>query len=272
MKKAGYVSRTIDDKIVRDGLSALSTLDSFADKRDLYAVVGGIATQSFLPSSCRRDTADIDVLVGNSLDRGGFLSYTSSVKEYLQDKGFSVEVARKSRSWNLTVNSPNDETILLEFSRFSPDAFEKKKNMIERELENARQKIVETREDRYRVVSPEDIAVPKFTRSVIILQRQPEYESLITPYTGPMSDELIRDTLNRNRDMKSQLLNDPENLLLYSKCRFLSDIYDIRILNELTGFNENALGEVARDWPAMNYYPEIRDKLVPLLPLLKEVL
>lgn len=44
----------------------------------------------------------------------------------------------------------------------------------------------------------------------------------------------------------------------------------ILILNELTGFNGNDLGEVAKDWPAINQYPEVREKLIPLLPLLKE--
>ena len=42
-RKFEYAVRTIDDEIVRDGLSAISKLDIIPSTRGLYAVRGGVA-------------------------------------------------------------------------------------------------------------------------------------------------------------------------------------------------------------------------------------
>ena len=50
IRKLNFLPRTLDESIVIDGLEAVSFL-----KEPCYLVVG-IATQSYLPTTCRRPT------------------------------------------------------------------------------------------------------------------------------------------------------------------------------------------------------------------------
>src|SRR3989338_6018327 len=163
--KAEYTIRTLDDKIMKDGLEAVSTLDTFGQTRGSYLVVGGVAAQSYLPTSCRRATSDIDLVVAKPLARKReFLDYAKPTLEWLQDNNFSVETNEKRRTWNITTTSPEDETILIEFTRSNQKYFDRISCMLKRELQHARSKLVEERNIRYKVVAPEDIVVPKFSR------------------------------------------------------------------------------------------------------------
>ena len=72
MRKLNYLARTIDDDIIKDGLCAVSVLSDDPESRNKYFVVGGVATQSYLPSSCRRPTSDIDLAVLRPLNYAEF--------------------------------------------------------------------------------------------------------------------------------------------------------------------------------------------------------
>ena len=161
-RRKEYVARTVDDRIIKEGLCALATLKDFPDKRDSYAVMGGMATQSYLPTFCRRPTIDIDVLLGVPLGRSEFNDFVGSIRDYLQDNGYGVERFRKSMSFKLEATSPEDETILLEFSRFNKSSYPKE--TVERELGNSRRKVVEGTDTEYQVLAPEDIVAPKIGR------------------------------------------------------------------------------------------------------------
>ena len=81
VKKFNFKSRTLDDASVRDGLEAVSVLNG----KEPYFLVGGIATQSYLPTSCRRLTSDIDFGLVRPLYKGDFREFVAPIQEYLQD-------------------------------------------------------------------------------------------------------------------------------------------------------------------------------------------
>ena len=83
--------KTVDDPFVKDGLEAVSLLDN-----EPYFVVGGIATQGYLPSACRRSTSDIDLCLTRPLGYKSFKEMMAPVFEYLHDKGYL-------KDWNYTL-------------------------------------------------------------------------------------------------------------------------------------------------------------------------
>ena len=89
MEKLNSFAKTIDDKIVKDGLCAVATLDDSPDTKGLYFLVGGVATQSYIPSSCRRSTSDIDLAILRPLNYEEFKHLTKNITSYLQDNGYS---------------------------------------------------------------------------------------------------------------------------------------------------------------------------------------
>lgn len=270
-RKFEYAVRTIDDEIVRDGLSAISKLDINPSTRDIYAVRGGVAVQSYLPTTCRRPTTDIDTIVGDPLKKkSDFIKFVKPVVEYLQDNRFIVNYpSKESRSWlvyaTLNADSSNDE-ILLSFSRDSEGSYNSKRNRRERELENARIKTVEEREEVYRVLSTEDIITQKFQRLSEILKDHPDIIKSLSKYMGKISDELIRETMNRLRDIREKLLKDPDNRKLDSTGRAICDAYDIRILFEISGINEQYLVDTFPLWPFDHIPKEVKKELIPLIP------
>lgn len=269
-RKFEYAVRTIDDEIVRDGLSAISKLDISPLSRDNYAVRGGVAVQSYLPSSCRRPTTDIDTVVGDSLRRkSDFITFVKPIVEYLKDNKFSIKTfSKESRSWliHATINGElSNEEILLSFTRDSKLSYDNKRSRRERELENARLKTVESRKDVYRVLSTEDIIVQKFQRLSEILNDYPDIVNSLSKYYGEMSDELIRETMNRLRDTREKLLKDPDNKKLDSTGRAICDAYDIRILFEISGINEQYLLDTFPLWPFDHISREVKRGIIPII-------
>ena len=106
------------------------------------------------------------------------------------------------------------------------------------DFKNAKRKIIEGTNKTLIVSSPEDIIVPKLVRSVNSLRRTPLFEG----YTSSMkclSEEEIRSNLVAIAELRDEAMLNPGDLERSELLRFVSDLYDIRLLSELGGINED---------------------------------
>jgi len=260
MKKLGIPGKTLDELIIRDCLCAVGTLDSAPDTKGLYFVVGGVGVQSYLPTSCRRPTSDLDLAILEPLNYEDFKQFSKRVREYLQDSGYEVGYRKNSRAFSLEVTD-KDGSCLIEFARNSEESYEKKQKRLERERQHARKKIVEGEDVTYVVSAPEDIVVPKLARSVNSFRRNPLFERDVSQ-KQKFSDEEVQRQLRKINELKKNAIYNLGDVLVAEELRFASDLYDIRLLSELTGFNEKYLVEAAGDWNSLNKDSNERNLLI----------
>lgn len=271
VKKFRFNARTLDDTAIKDGLEAVTVLN----KTEPYFLVGGIASQTYLPTRCRRPTSDIDFALVRPLSKPDFRKMISPVQEYLHNMGYdsSLRISNASRSYALYFWKPeeNNDLLCLEFVRRNKKNFQKHEKRLNREYENSRQKIVEEREATYRVCSPEDVAVPKLVRSINTLGRNQGFIHLIPSRLESLSDEEVEKRIETINQIRAEAMANPGDPYLAEKLRFVSDIYDIRILSELAGFNSEYFMEAERDWHDIEIHPIIRDKIFKVaLPMFLE--
>lgn len=259
VKKFNFKSRTLDDASVRDGLEAVSVLNG----KEPYFLVGGIATQSYLPTSCRRLTSDIDFGLVRPLYKGDFREFVAPIQEYLQDKGYETEpkIRNRSRSYALNFTNKDGDTLCLEFARRNYDNFVKHKDRLGRELDNSRKKMIDGRESVISVACPEDIAVPKLLRLINSLERNPEFINYVPPKLQSLSKESVWERVDLINEIRDEAVSNPGDSYLAGKLRFISDIFDIRVLSELTGFNEKYFARAEKDWNDIVEKPELRDRI-----------
>tara|TARA_Y100000296_G_scaffold78713_1_gene101834 strand:- start:2175 stop:2999 length:825 start_codon:yes stop_codon:yes gene_type:complete len=256
IRKYNFNARTLDDNVVRDGLKAVSLL------KEPHYLVGGIATQNYIPTTCRRPTSDVDFSVVRPLNYENFKSMVSNVKEFLCDIGYTAETKKRSRSYSLDIFDANNEGLCLEFARRNDQNFKKNKKKLERELEQANNKIIEGRDATYKVCRPEDIAIPKLVRLISSLRRNSYLSRYISGEIDALTEEGIKRQLKEISDIREEVVSNISNPALAEELRFASDLYDIRILSELTGFNEKYLAEVIEDWNTFKDHSNEREKLV----------
>gem|GEM_PF-2911642 len=258
MRKKGEVRKlyvkplTIDDALISEGLEAVSTL---TDKEPYY-LVGGIASQSYLPSMCRRPTSDIDLSVVRPLNYNDFKIISKPVKEYLLDNGYSVKTKKNSRSFNLDIENKEGERLLIEFSRRNENSFQNSKSKLERELEHSKRKILENKQVTYVVAAPEDIIIPKLARSANSLIRNPGFGKFVRQERVGLTEESVKENLDCIADKREQAMLSPGDLNLAEELKFISDLYDIRILSELAGVNIKYFCQAAEDWKVLSHANE----------------
>jgi hypothetical protein len=261
VKKLKVRPLTIDDKFVRVGLKAVSTLTD----KEPYCLVGGIATQSYIPSSCRRPTSDIDFSVVKPLNYEDFKTFSKPVIEYLKDNGYFVETRQRSRAFNLEVENKDGDKLLIEFSKRNKKSFDNSKKRLERELENSKRKRIENGEEIYVVSSPEDIVVPKLVRSINSLNRNPKFNQLLPRKVG-LSDRNISSRLEKIGKYREDAMLNPTDLEFAESLRFISDIYDIEILSIVAGINLDYFKKSSKDWNVLNednFYKNVLFSLIP---------
>jgi hypothetical protein len=247
-KKLTFEPKTLEDSMVKDGLDSISLLNN----KEPYLLVGGIATQSYLPSLCRRPTSDIDFSVVRPLNYEDFKQMITPVTELLRDHHYNIETVKKSRAFGVEVTNKEGEILCMEFSRRNNRSFERNKLKLERELENAKTKILEGRDKTYFVASPEDIVLPKLVRSIGSLVRQPNLRYCLHQGRFTFSKKKIIKELSKIASLRKEAMLDPSSLNLAEKLRLCSDVYDIRILSEIVGFNSQYLQDAAREWYAID--------------------
>ncbi len=267
MGKLKFEARTLDEDIVRDGLCAVAALDNSSVSRQMAFLVGGIATQSYLPSSCRRPTSDMDLAVRRSLTYSEFRNFAKEAVTWLQDNGYSTAVAKGHNAYNLTFYDPDThQASVIEFARRNAQNFGRIQTRLTREYQNARNKVVEERDARYTVSSPEDIVVPKILRGIGSLKRHPAFFYLLSSGEAfPITSGDVEKNLQKIRALRGEAvihIGDPD---LCERLRFESDLYDVRLLAEVIGFNPDYLAESMRDWGMLGERSDENRKLVGYL-------
>lgn len=265
IKKLNFKSRTLDEEIVRDGLCAVSKLSE--NSIPTY-IVGGVATQTYLPTTCRRGTSDIDLAVLGSLNYADFRSMASPVLQWLGDHKYSFETKKGHNSYQIVYSDQEGNASVIEFARKSQNNFNSASKRLEREYSNSRAKIIEERSDSVRICSPEDIIVPKIVRGIGSLVRNPELQGYLNHKIAfPISEHDIALRLNKIRDLKQEAIVHIGDPLLSEKLRFVSDIYDIQLLSEIAGVNPEYLVRVMNDWDkTAKESPQRQQLLERLLP------
>lgn len=269
MKKISSLAKTIDDDIVKEGLCAVGTLDDSQATKGLYFLVGGVAAQSYLPSSCRRPTSDLDLAILRPLNYEDFRGFSQNPVVYLRDNGYSVNLKKASRAFYLEVQNSKGDTTIIEFSRRNQKSFDGVAERLGREFSHSRKKLVEERSSTYAVASSEDIAIPKLARSVNSFLRNPLFERDVS-HRRALSDAEVKKQLRGIEKLREEAMLNLGDIRTAEELRFVSDIYDIRVLSELSGFNESYLNEAANDWNSLTNPSFERDLLVRhALPNLK---
>ncbi len=264
MEKLNFIPKKIEYKITKDSLCAVSKLSDVSNSRDNWMVVGGMATQGYLPTNYRRPTSDLDLSVVKALSYTEFKEYAKPILEYLKDNKYTVETHKASRSYNINIqNSEDKEAMVIELSRRNESCLGRSKIRLEREIENSRKKTVEDRNEIYVVSSPEDIAVPKLVRGVGTLKRNPDLKDSLINLIGGVSEEYAQKTLEQISYLrgKAHANSDPKEI---ERIRLMSDVYDIRVLSSLVGFNQAYLAKVVQDWDVVKEYSPERVALFDL--------
>lgn len=264
-----FEPRTIDDSVMQDGLCAVASLQDSSLSKDLYFVVGGAATQSYLPGILRRGTCDIDLAVLNPLNRERFEGFSRCAREYLMDKGYHIDTKKGHNAFHLIYGKGDNISAVIEFARRNEANMERISSRLSRELTNARVKVIEGKNASVRVSSPEDIAVPKLVRAVGTLTRNPDF--------GPQMRAIGHVPVEKERDrifdmiatLKEDLMIHPGAPEIAEHLRLVADSYDIKALSECVGFNESYFKQVVSEWNALaEETPAKRLLLESLLPKL----
>jgi len=261
MEKLKSLARTLDAESFKDCLCALGRLSDAPDTKGICYVVGGIAVQGYLPPVCRRPTSDVDTSVARPLNYEDFRNFSRNIIAFLRDNKYRVSPKKGSRAYILEVEDKAGNLSIMEFSRRNQQSFDRVRPRLERELANARVKLVEGKECTYIVSSPEDIAIPKLARSVNSLRRNPEFE-LHLPDIKYLSNEKIAAVLKKIREFRREALLHAGDVRVAEELRFFSDLYDMRTLSDMVGFNEPYLTRAVQDWDSASQNNEARDLLI----------
>lgn len=245
-----FEPRTLDNPVIQDGLCAVASMQDAPLSKDLYFVVGGMATQSYLPAKLRRGTCDIDLAVLRPLNREGFEDFSNPAQIYLKDNGYNVETKKGHNAFHL-IYGKGDISAVIEFARRNEANMDRIRDRLLREIANTRVKVVEGRNMSYKVSSPEDIAVPKLVRAVGTLTRHPDLEPQINAIgLAPVEKDRGR-IFDVIKMLKEDLMIHPGEPEIAERLRLVADTYDIKALSEFAGFNESYFKQVISEWDAL---------------------
>ncbi|MBW6442183.1 hypothetical protein K0A97_00150 [Patescibacteria group bacterium] len=157
------------------------------------------------------------------------------------------------------------ESFAIEFPRRNNHNFESKKQILEREFDHSRNKVVIGRQIPYRVASPEDLIVPKLVRVINSLERFPELNKILPRELKSLSDEEVKLKLKKVNSLRREAMISPGDVGLAGELRFLSDLYDIWVLSRVTGYHEDYFKQVEGDWISINSKPELKRKIYEVI-------
>ena len=254
-RKLSFHAKTLDDQIVRDGLESTELVN------EPFYLVGGMATQSYLPTTCRRPTSDIDFSIVRPLNYEDFKSITTNMRRYLMDQGYRTETKKHSSAFMLNIFDPQGDGLCVEFSRRNEKKFKEKEKSLQREFENANNKIIEGKKGTYKVCRTEDLAIPKLVRSIGSLKRNPHFNEYLSREFSALTNEDIIRKLKKIDEKREETMINLGNPELAEELRFMSDLYDMRLLSELVGFNENYWDKVIEEWYTLKDFPQEKEKI-----------
>ncbi|MEM4325732.1 MAG: hypothetical protein QXU40_00310 [Candidatus Pacearchaeota archaeon] len=263
-RKLSYEPKVLSDKIVRDSLEAMSIVGL----SEPIFLVGGFGVQSYISAEYFRPTSDLDYAIVKPLT---YLDFRKTIKvavEFLSDKGYSVSLEKGSRAYALLVNSTeNDnamkevqrytETFFVELARNNENSFKEKERRLKREFENSVTMEVDDGLT-YRVARPEDLSLPKVVRALNSLTRNPDFLFLIKRFYSNNSKDVVK-ILRKINSFRGEVLRNPGDSYLAEKLRFLSDLYDVRMLvkniREPFSFDQDYFNERSKDWYSFQSSP-----------------
>ena len=256
MNKLDCKSHTLDELIIQQGLCAVGTLDDDPRTKDLVFVVGGAATQSYLPSTCRRPSTDIDLAVLRPFGKPDIKDFARHPLDYLIGKGYTCQLRHGQNSYQL-LYAKDDQLAVIEFARRNTNNYNKHAPRLTAELSRARRKIVEGTDSTCRFASPEDIVAPKLVRTVNSFARDIGFMDIIMkegyfPLTSEGVSYRLR-KIERLREEASLHVGDPA---ISERLRIVCDMYDIRVLSAVAGYNEPSLLASMKPWDSLRSHPE----------------
>lgn len=268
--KYEFKRRTLDDPVIRDSLMAINSLEDSPMSKGLSYAVGGVATQGYLPSSCRRPTSDIDLAVVRPLSYSEFKQFAEPAITWLGDNGYDdIDTVKGRQAYKLIFSDSETGTSgLIEFSRRSQTKFDEMRSRLERELGNTRLKKIEEREGTWRVSSPEDIVVPKLLRSLGAVERQPELRIYFSDKPlKRLNDGDLGVLMGRIDELRTEAETHIGDVEVCGRLRFVSDLYDVRLLGEVAGLNEAYFNSSINSWDSFKGANESDlSNLMALLP------
>jgi hypothetical protein len=93
------------------------------------------------------------------------------------------------------------------------------------------------------------------------VKRNPQFIQQILPQLESLSEKTIEKKKEIIDAIRSEAVSNPRDLYLAERLRFVSDLYDIRILSELTGFNPEYFNRAEQDWHDIGQNQELREKI-----------
>ncbi len=228
---------TIDDKIVQDTARSLSGLKA------AYAVNGGMAVQTYLPSTFHRVSTDLDLMTAMSMSSSSFKSYIAPVQEILHKLGYQSETRTSAREhFDLQISGADGESFQLQTSKKSHNNFEKNRHKIEREISNATTGFIGMTP--VKVLRPEDIILRKLMRVL-------RFEDIFGFSPIPKGD--LQEQLANVRELRSDVLSRVDNLEYsdIARLRLSADLYDISAMLEHQNFDRKYFREGLSVWDYM---------------------
>ena len=236
MKDFSLPEQDLEKIIVKESLRAINAASEKSGVKS--HICGGMAVSGYLPPNIRRSTIDLDFtfLWGGNCEE--FRELMNPFVEYLRDKGFSVEVKKRDKTYDISVRSSCD-FLLVQHQIRTRKNFEKQRRCLEREFAHNRrlfkQDVV------FDALSPEDIALHKLSR---ILTFSDVYGIEI-----PQRFKILN-IRNMACQLKEEIKKLAENADArdIARLRIYHDVYDIMALAEYVGFNMPYFEKGLSDW------------------------
>lgn len=227
---------TLYDPIVLEGIAGINTMlsDSLPG-----CITGGMAAQSYMSRSDHRKTVDIDFLtLCGGISHGGFKEICQPLSSYLEKLGYSVDFRKKGFTYEVFADNIVD-ALLFQHHRRTSSNYERQKNSLEREVENAHDR--EANGIEFKALSPEDIIIHKVSRALIFSSKH----HLKIPYLSS-KDSLKNQADSVRQDVLSRLLSvAPKEV---AKLRLFYDCLDVKSILSSVDIDESYFRESAKDW------------------------
>lgn len=269
MKNIVFVAHTLDDKIVKDGISAISDNSDFILK-------GGMAVQAYFnkkfgnrSNSLKRETSDIDTCSTNKYSFKEFKDIANNIENDLLNKGYCTDVNKNHNTYEIEVVKLDEgDKILMHLDRYANGFYNKEKQNLERIAENSKKLNLFGR--KVNVVSPEDILASKINR--LICHKQKYGISPRKIDLGQLIKE--KEMIEKSR---SDFYLDYRNIspTRLASLRSDKDVYDIILLDMSTNLDAQNLYNALLFWDIPNKLKdkEIRKEIISVTPeIVKELL
>ncbi len=210
---------TIKSGIVKDTLYCLT--NNFLPNS---YIGGGMSLQFTLPDAFYRKTADIDFTSSDYLNRTEFKNFLYDSLETMLERGYELSFNKTQNTYDGKLVRDED-ILIIQLPRKSKKAFDKKKNILEREVSNARE--IEYGTGNLKLIKYEDLMAHKTLRSLIFTDnyniRIPKENELLS---------LLNSINKKKKELESGLyMGSPQKIARQiAYIRLTADVFDIKTM------------------------------------------